>query len=91
MPQVTGLAQGLWSLKHWKYRAIAEISSITAMLQVFIFVGNGVLLDLVVQHQLLLMVQQLIDGIGVGVGQLETLDLSSMAATLARAATPKAE
>lgn len=87
-PQFTGLAQGLWSLKHCKYRSIAKISPITVLFQVFIFLGNNVLLYLAVQHQLLLVVQQLVDGIGVGVDQLEAPDLSSMAATLARLATP---
>lgn len=45
------------------------------MLQVFIFNGNDVLPDLVQQHQLFCVVQQLLDGVGVGVGESESLDL----------------
>lgn len=45
------------------------------MLQVFVFYGNDVFLNLVQQYQLLLKVQQLIDGGGVGIERLEMLDL----------------
>ena len=45
------------------------------MLQVFVFSGNDVLLNLVQQYQLLLKVQQPIDGGGVGIELLEMLDL----------------
>lgn len=45
------------------------------MLQVFVFSGNDVLLNLVQQYQLLFKIQQLIDGEGVGTERLEMLDL----------------
>lgn len=57
----------LWSLKNDNYRTIAKTSFITALLQVFIFNGNDVPLDLVLQHWLLLAVQQLVDVVDVGV------------------------
>lgn len=45
------------------------------MLQVSIFVGGDMLPDLLLPHQLLLMVQQLIDGVGIGIVQLKALNL----------------
>lgn len=63
-----GLDHALWSLKNDNYRTIVKTSFITALLQVFIFNGNDVLLDLVLQHWLLLLaVQQLVDVVDVGV------------------------
>lgn len=46
------------------------------MLLVFIFNGDVTLLDLVPQHWLLLVLQQLIGGVSVGVDQLQALDLN---------------
>lgn len=54
---------------------MAVTNPITAMLQVFIFSGDEVLLDLLLQHQLLHTVQQLINGVSVGVDCLKALDL----------------
>lgn len=51
------------------------MSLITVMLQVFILVADGVFLDLVLQPWLLLSLQQRVDGVGVEVGQLQTLNL----------------
>lgn len=76
LPWVIDLPQGLWSLKHHKYQTITETSSITTMLRVFIFHCNDMFPDLVLQHQLLFMVQQLVIGVDVGVDRLAVLDLS---------------
>jgi hypothetical protein len=47
---------------------IPEISLIAAMLQVFIFGSNYLLLNLVLQHWIMLLFQQLADGVGIGIG-----------------------
>lgn len=56
------------------------------MLQVFIFLGDDVLPDLALRHQLLLEVQQLVDRVGVGVVLLEALDLGPDGSWTGRAA-----
>lgn len=56
------------------------------MLQVFIFVADDVFLDLVLQPWLLLSLQQLVDGVGAEVGQLQTLDLDPDGSRVGQAA-----
>lgn len=55
--QVIGLAQGIWLLKIHKYCIIAAKVFDPAIFQDFIFSGNNIIPDLVLQHQLLLEVQ----------------------------------
>ena len=68
LPPVNDLGQGPWSLNLDKYWTISETSLITAMLQVFIFGSNYLLLNLVLQHWIMLLFQQLADGVGTNVG-----------------------
>lgn len=56
------------------------------MLQVFIFVADDVFLDLVLQPWLLLLLQQLVDGVRAEVGQLQTLDLDPDGSRVGQAA-----
>lgn len=56
------------------------------MLQVFILVAGGVFLDLVLQPWLLLSLQQLVDGVGAEVGQLQTLNLGPDGSRVGQAA-----
>lgn len=55
--QVIGLAQGIWLLKIHKYWTIAAKVFDAAIFQDFIFSGNNIILDLVLQQQLRLEVQ----------------------------------
>lgn len=63
------------SLKRCKSQMIPEISLIAAMLQVFIFGSNYLLLNLVLQHWIMLLFQQLADGVGIGIGWLRAWDV----------------
>lgn len=67
-------------------RPSLKTSLITVMLQVFIFVADDVFLDLVLQPWLLLSLQQLVDGVGAEVGQLQTLDLDPDGSRVGQAA-----
>lgn len=46
------------------------------MLQVSIFDGGDTVPDLFLPHQLLLLVQQLVDGVGIGIVPLKALNLN---------------
>lgn len=63
LPQVAGLPQGLWSLK----RHTGPLPQLLQSQPCFRFGGNDMLSDLVLQCQLLIKVQQPVDGVGVGV------------------------
>ena len=67
---VTSLPQGFWDLKHYTYQNICKTSWIADMLQVFIPIGDDMLPDLILLHQIFLAAQQFMDGGGTGVGLL---------------------